>query len=199
MRQRTRRRGALLIELMFSGLMAVVIGCALVMMFQTTYTNRTDINGLNTTYAGVRQVIDTLADHLRNAQSYNNAGTYNVMSAGSASSVTIYTDTTGNNMARYYLSNSALMEDVTSSGTTTTTTLLSGVTALTFTYYEVSGLNYSAPSASWSTTANANAPTSSEMPNVGAILISATVNINGYTRQMTSFVRLRNNPYKSKV
>ncbi|HLV78834.1 MAG TPA: hypothetical protein VKT32_01095, partial [Chthonomonadaceae bacterium] len=82
---------------------------------------------------------------------------------------------------------------------TTTTTLLSGVTALQFTYYTDSGAGYSAPSSSWATTTNPNAPTSSEMPNVGAILISATVNINGYSRQMTSFVRLRNNPYKTKV
>jgi len=199
MKSRRYHRGALLIELMFSGLMAVVIGCALVMMFSMTYTNRTDVNGQNTTYAGVRQVMDTLVDHLRNAQSYNNSGTYNVMSAATASSITIYTDTTGNNTARYYLSNSALMEDVTSSGTTTTSTLLSGVSALTFTYYTDSGAGYAAPSSSWATTANPNAPTSSEMPNVGAIQISTTVNINGYSRQLTSFIRLRNNPYKTKV
>lgn len=195
MKLRKRRRGALLIELMVSGLMAAVIGCALVLMFQTTYTNQADVNGLNTSYASVRQVMDTLADHLRNAQSYNS----NVMSAATASSITIYTDTTGNNTARYYLSSSALKEDVTSSGTTTTTTLLSGVTALQFTYYTDSGVGYAAPSSNWATTANSNAPTTSEMPNVGAILISVTVSINGYSRQMTSFVRLRNNPYKTKV
>src|SRR5579871_6111881 len=120
-RRRARAHsGALLIELMISGLMAVVIGCALVMMFQTTYTNRTDINGVNTTYAGVRQVMDTLADHLRNAQSYNS----NVMSAATASDITVYTISTGASTARYYLSNNALMEDVTTSGSTTTTTLL---------------------------------------------------------------------------
>lgn len=201
MRRYRRHRGALLIELLVAGILSLLVGAGLVMSLQTTYSSRNTIGSQTLTYAGTRQVIDTLADKLRNAQSYASTS-HSVLSAATASDITIYSDTTGNT-TRYWLDTSvspaALKTTVTTGGLATTTTLLSGVSSLQFTYYKNTAASYASPTGYWVTTTNPNAPTDGEKPNVGAVYITATVNINGYSRSIASFLRLRNSPYKSKV
>lgn len=197
MRHKRRHRGSLVIELLVAGIMSCLIGAALIMQLETTYNSRSTISGQNITYAGARAVLDTLADRLRNAQQLG-SGSYPVMLSAAASDITIYTNSTGDT-ARYWrdttASPAALKWKNTVSGVSTTTTVLSGVTALTFTYYVSSGGSYNNGSGSWQTTASPNAPTVAEIPNVGAIDIAATVNINGYSRTIDTFVRLRNSPH----
>lgn len=201
MRRNRRRRGILVIELLIAGFLALLVGSATLMLVQSTYNSRSVLSGQNLTYAGSRQVMDTLADKLRNAQQYQVGGSYRVLSAASGSDITICSDTSGGT-TRFWqdttVSPAALKMTVTSGGTATTSTLLSGVTSLQFTYYMSSGANYATPSGNWTTTANPNAPTDGEKPAVGAIYVTATVGIGGYSRSIASFVRLRNSPYKSK-
>ncbi|HEV2473095.1 MAG TPA: hypothetical protein VGS41_10540, partial [Chthonomonadales bacterium] len=64
-------------------------------------------------------------------------------------------------------------------------------------YYVPPSGYYIASIANWNTTASPTAPTSSELPTIGAIQIFATTGSSGYSRTITTFVRLRNSPYKS--
>jgi hypothetical protein len=68
-----------------------------------------------------------------------------------------------------------------------------------FTYYVDSSVNYTSPTSQWGTTANPNAPTATEIPNIGAVLITVTSNNGGVARTLTTFVRLRNSPAKTHI
>jgi|SRR5579884_1400186 len=198
MRPGKSRRGSLLIELLVGSFIALLIGAAVAIELQTSYSSRNVIMGQNMTYAGARQVIDTLANRLRNAQQYQSGSSYVVLSAASASDITIYTDSAGDT-CRYWQDSSVsppvLKMTTTTGGTATTTQLMSGLSSLTFTYYKSSSGTYNGTSSNWVTTTNPNAPTSSEMPNVAAIDIAATENINGFTLTLDTLVRLRNSPH----
>ena len=80
-----------------------------------------------------------------------------------------------------------------------TTVLLTDVQSLQFTYYVSSSANFTSTTAQWTTTTNANAPTAAEIPNIGAIGINVTINSNGYTRTLSTIVRLRNSPAKPHI
>ena len=201
----SRNRGVILVELLVTAAIALLIGVGLLDLMQATYIE-SDVNqGQSTADAGARTVMDALADNLRNAQVYKvqtNPDAYAVLSAASESSITCYVDSAGSN-ARYWLDTSSspykLMKEQTVNGVATTLTLLSNVQSISLTYYKASSNAYNLAQSGWVTTNNLHAPTSSEMPLVGAVKIFVQVTINGYTRQSTSFVRLRNSPYKSSV
>ena len=203
MRPRKGRRsrssaGSLLIELLVGSIIALFIGAAIAIEIQTSYDSQAVITGENMTYAGARQVIDTLANRLRNAQQYQSGSTYQVLSAATASDITLYSDAAGDTV-RYWLDTTvtpnALRMTTTTGGTATTTTLIPNVSSLTFTYYKSSASTYNGASSNFVTTTNANAPTSAEMPQLSAIDIAATMNINGYTFTLDTLVRLRNSPH----
>ena len=198
MRPTKSHRGTLLVELLVGSIVAMFIGAAVAIQVQTSYSSQNIITGQNMTYAGARQVIDTLANHLRNAQQYQSGSSYVVLSAASASDITIYTDAAGDT-CRYWrdtsVSPAALKMTTTTNGTATTTLLMPGVTSLTFTYYKSAGGTYNGGSSNCVTTTNPNAPTAAEMPSLGAIDIAATENINGFTLTLDTLVRLRNSPH----
>jgi len=195
------RCGATLMELVVSSLLMIILGIALATLLSTSYNSKDIVVGQNNAYAQARNVVDTLADHIRNAQRYTTNN--QVMSAAAAADITIYSDNTGGNTVEYKLdtttSPKSLKMITVSGGTTTTTTLLSGMQSLQFTYYIGSGTAFYNPSGSWITTTSPNAPTAAELPNVGAILITANVSVGGYNREISSFVRLRNSPYKTAL
>ncbi len=202
MSQRVGRHGATLMETLVAGLIALIVGGGMAALVQTTLTSRGAIAGQNNAYAGARKAMDTLLDNLRSAQPMliqSNPALYSALAAAGASSVTCYTSSTGDTL-RLWLDTTtnpaALKETRTVNGSATTTTVLTGVQSLQLTYYVVAGSAYTAASASWTTTASPSAPTSVERPNIGAISVAITVNINGYSRTLTSFVRLRGSPYK---
>ncbi len=201
MSRRNRRHGAALIDILVAGLIMLFAGSALVMLVQSTLTSRDAIAGQNAAYATAQKSLDTLMDNLRAAQTkqiQTSPAVYAALSAGSSSSVTCYTDSAGSTL-RLWLDTSVspaqLKETRTIGGVATTAPVLSGVQSLQFTYYKVAGSAYTAPAASWTTTSNPNAPTAAELPAIGAIRIAVTVNLNGFSRALTSFVRLRNSPY----
>ena len=202
MRRHTRRTGALLIEFMFALLCALLVGASLAVLIQCTYSSQNIVMGDNMTYVSARKTMDVLAAHLSDAQAYQTSAspvTYSVLSAGTVSSVTCYLDSVGNT-ERYWLDTTtsppSLKRTQTISGVATTTVVVSGLATtngLTFTYYITNGTNYT--NSSWVSTTTT--PTAANLPAVGAIGITATISINGYARQLTSFVRLRNSPYRS--
>jgi hypothetical protein len=197
-RCRRRHAGNTMIEVMVAGLIALLSGSALIALLQSSYTASAINLGQNTVNASVRAPLDLLADRLRSAQSYYNGTLYKAISAASASDITLYTDTTGNNTARYWLDTTVtphvLKQTLTTGGTPTTTTILSGVQTLNFTYW-VSGGNYNAGLSIWVKTALPQQPTAAELPKIGAIQIQIGALINGYSRTINSCVRLRNSPY----
>lgn len=192
------RRGSTLIEIMLAGMAALMVGAALIILVQTSYSSQQITVQENLAYVTVRKTLDTLTDHLRNAQENPVSSTYCVFSAATSNSITLYTDTS-QNTERYYIDTAtspySLKRTQTVSGVATTTVILSGINSMTFTYYLPSGSTYNA--ATWNTTANPNAPTSTELPNVAAVGVSVNVTVGSCTRTITTFVRLRNSPYRS--
>jgi hypothetical protein len=201
--------GALLVELLVALVIATLAGLMIFRIIETTFKSRDDVLDQNTLYTMSRTSLDALAEHLRNAQA-NPGDFYSVFpTAGGttigASDLTIYISSSGDTM-RYWLdvnvNPNALKQTQTIAGTATTTTIISGVTALTFTYYTPAGGLYTPSAGSWATTANPNVATSGaggERMGVGAVAISCTAAFDGYTRPMSSFVRLRNSPRKSAL
>ena len=190
-----RRAGMTLIELLIVTFILIISGLALVGFIQITYGAQDTISGQNSADATARQVLDVLADNIRNSQWYNtgnpNTSCAIMVSAALSTDITIYnqdpttTLTDGTEYTRYWLSGTDLNRAVTAGGATTTTTILTGVQSLAFNYYS---------SADYKT---AITPASSDYPLLGAVEIAATVSttqLKTYTRQYTSRVRLRNSP-----
>ena len=188
------RRGAALIEMLIAGLISLLMGAAILSFTLADYTGRNVVQGQNNANASARHALDMLCDSLRNAQPVQIQSSPVVNAAlqtASATSVTVYNTTIGGT-ARYWLDTTTTPPALKKTSGSATTVLLSGVTALTLTYY-TSG-QYTAGSAAWQTTTVPNSPTSAELPKIGAVGVSVTISINGYYRQMSSFVRLRNSP-----
>jgi Tfp pilus assembly protein PilW len=193
-------RASVLIELLVAMLISAMIGAALASVLQSACSGRATLLGQASALVGTRLALDTLSDDLRNAQPYpgGSGGQYEVLKQATASAFTIYLDGSGDT-ASYAIDGTqsppALVVTRTVAGTATTTNLVSGISALTLTYYLSAGGAYNGASSGWSTTANPNAPTATELPNVGAIYIVATVSASGCSRTMSTTVRLRNGPY----
>jgi hypothetical protein len=203
MRSNRKRRGATLIDSLVASLIALLIGGALVILVQSTVSSRLVIGGENAAYAAAQKSLNVLMDNLRAAQAFqiqSSPAVYAAIQAGSASSVTGYTDSAGDTV-KFWLdtttSPATFKETRTTGGVATTTPVLTGVQSLQFTYYVSAGAAYNVPAASWATTGNPNAPTAAELPKIGAVGISVQVNLAGYSRQLTGLVRLRNSPYSA--
>lgn len=198
------RRGTTLMETLIASLLSVVVGGTLVVLVQSTLISRTAIAGENTAYAGARKCMDAILDNVRSAQPYQiqaSPAVYSAIKAASASSITCYTSNTGDTV-KFWLDTTTSPATLKQtrftsigSGASTTTPILTGVQSLQFTYYTVSGGAYTSAASSWTKTANPNAPTDGERPIIGAVGVTITVTINGFTRQLSSFVRMRNSPY----
>ena len=194
-----QRTGAILIDFLIAMVGALLVGSSLVILIKCTYTSQSIVAGDNLAYAGGRKALDVLSAHLANAQPYQTSSspvTYSVLSAGAATSVTCYTNSTGDT-ERYWLDTTvtppALKLTKTVSGVATTSVVVNGIQSLQFTYYLCNGSNYN--SAAW--LSNTTMPTASNLPTVGAVNITATATVNGYQQQISSFIRLRNSPYRS--
>jgi hypothetical protein len=187
----------ILIETLCALLMGLFTGAALLAVIQITMTARSSTMGPSESDTETRRQLDEMCDQFRSAQPNTVGSNMQVFSAASASSLTYYSNTSGNT-TQFWLntavSPAALEQTTIVSGVSTTTVLLSGVTALQFTYYEQPSLLYTAASSTWTTTANPNAPSAAELPKIGAVDVHLTVTYDGYSRQLYSMVRLRNSP-----
>ena len=195
MRTVRHRHGAMLIDLLMGSMASVLIGAALVTMMLTTYQVRGTLQGQSNTDWQVRNAMNILADSISNAQSYQTSAspvTYAALQAATTNSVTCYTSSSTGTYRQYWFDSANKMLKRTTS-TNVTTTLVRNVNSVSLTYY-VSGGNYYATSNSWVTTTTPSAPTAAELPTIGAVKVVVSMTVNGYTRQYSTLVRLRNSP-----
>ena len=184
-----------MVEVLVGGLLAILTGCALAVLLKTSYDSSRVVIGQNIVNTEARLPLDTLADQLRNAQPVLSGNTYQVIRTASATDITCYCSETGDTV-RFWLDTSASPQAVkttrTVAGVATTKLVASGVDSLQFTYYKQGQSSYTSTTDTW--VATANPPAAADLPAIGAINIQATVKINGYSRQLSSFVRLRPRP-----
>jgi len=193
--------GRTLLEALIAALLALLIGSALLVLMQSTITARGTILDENTSMRDARTTLDTLADNLRNAQM---VGVLGVFSAASSNSITCYTNMAGTTTSRYWLDTTTTPYSFKQTVAGVTTVLLTDVQSVQFTYYvDPSPTAYTSPTL-FATSANPNAPTAAEIPNIGAIGITVTVSSvtggsTGVQRTVTTMVRLRNSPAKTHI
>ena len=186
-RHRRAQAGTSVVELLIGSLLALLTGAALFSLMQANYTGQSAVQGQNFANTSSRQSLDILADTLRNAQSAQVGSVYQALGAAATSDVTCYTAT---GSTRIWVANGTMWRTKTG-GPSQPEALTTGVQSLTLTYLVPAGGQYTAASDSWSVSADP----SGELPNIGAVEIQVVVTINGSTRTLESFVRLRNSPY----
>ncbi|MCL5283867.1 MAG: prepilin-type N-terminal cleavage/methylation domain-containing protein [Armatimonadetes bacterium] len=162
-----RVRGITLIEMLVACLIMLLLGSGLFTLMTTGYGAQASITDQNTVDTRSRFVINTLADNLR--------GTTNLTAAG-PSDVT-FTDESDNSV-RYWLSNGSLLS-TTNGQPSSGNTLMDNVSSLSFTYWTYSN-------GSWSSSNSPSAPA-----NVGAVDFTVVVTLNGYSRQLSGTVVIR--------
>lgn len=177
-----------LLGLFIGGLIATIVFQQLVTLF---VGQQVSIDS-NLSTQQTRQVLDTVADHLRGASPCTTTGAGvidSVISTAGKITVTYYSDSACNTI-RYWYSNGNLNR--TQNGNTVT--VVRNVTAVTFTYYKAT--TYNSP---WTTTINPNIPTTAELPFVCGVLMDVTTNSNGLTSRLTTTIRFRNAPKKTNL
>ncbi len=213
--------GSMLIDLLVGCVIALLTGAVLVSLQQSSYIAQLTIQGQNYANTSSRRPLDVLGDTLRNAQSNGSGSSAAALVAASGSDVTCYTDDSGDT-TRIWLDTSAQVlrrsrsgsgasggsgpsagtassgggsgTGAGGSGGSSSEPLVTDMQSLQITYYVPAGGAYNADVSGWVTTADPHAPSASELPLVGAVNIVATVSLNGETRTLQSFVRLRNSP-----
>jgi len=186
------QRGAILVDMVVGLLASFLVGAVLMSAMQSTVTARETVNEQNESQTNVRQPIDIVADHLRNAQ-LTSASPYVVIKDGTATSVTYYSDSAGGYVT--YALRGTTLERSEDSTELTGTPVLIGVTSLRFTYYKIATYN----AAGFAPCTSPSAPSSAELPRLAAIQIDATVTQDGFTATYSTLVRLRNSPKKTRL
>lgn len=195
---RRTRAGVSLMELLVSVLMTLVIAGALFTVFTNTYEMRDVAVGQGTAETAARTPIDTLADHLRDAQQYWTTGNTipssvnqsSVIANASATSVTYYRTNSSSDTVQYWLDGTDLKR-TDSSGTTI---VMPNVHSLLFEYFKptAGSQNYNNSGVDQTSAS----PAAADLPLLCQIRITASVTIDGYSRELVSLVRLRNSPFK---
>ena len=183
-------RGAAMLQLLLSSLMSLLVGTMLLMFVRIHMVSRQLAMDQHSSELTAWRPMHRIADNLRKAYAYGSSG--EVFSAATATSFTIYDDSAGTT-SRYWLDATQTPPVLNRTRGTQTQMLANGLQSLTFKYYLATGMPLSQGSC-WTTTANPNAPTASEMPNIVAVGITITTTVGGGTRTMTTAVRLRNGP-----
>jgi type II secretory pathway component PulJ len=197
---RRTQAGISLLEMLVSLLMTLVISGALFTVFVNTFQSREVVVGQGTAETNARTPIDVMADHLRNAQQYWTTGgttptlasQSSVLADASTTSVTYYASNNVSDTVQYWLDGTILKRTAGAS----TTVVMTGVQSLELTYYKTdANANYNNSGVAL-TAGNGHSPTSGERSFISQIQIRAKVNVDGYSREIASLVRLRNSPYK---
>jgi Tfp pilus assembly protein PilW len=187
-------RGAILVETLISLFIVSLIGAALFNFFLTGTSTPETLRVSNKAITDGREPIDTIADHIRNAQQYTPDGTtYTVISAASPTSITYYVDAAGATVQ--YTLNGTNLQRIDSSGTTT---VLTNLTALNIRYY----LSNSSTTYYFTDLTEGTTPGSFSLVDrsrITVVDISGTVTISGVARSFNTQIRLRNSPRKTKL
>lgn len=187
--------GLTIIELVISLAITMVVTGALLRVFVDSTTNQAFVEGQNDAEAQARQPLDTLIDHLRNAQA-NKDNDLAVIKSGAAISVEYYTSNGGGDdeTVRYFLDGT----DLKRTEGAVTNIVMSNVQDLEFTYFK----SNTSPAQYYTGTVptdDPNAPTAVELPVLAQINVRVVANVDGYMRELEGFVRLRNSPFKGRL
>lgn len=190
-----RRRGFAFLEMMVAASASLFVASSLIVLVRSSYTSQSVVMGQNTAYASARKAVDVLTDHIRYAQpKMVTTNIYRVLSGGTSSSITMYLNGSGDTEQYFFESaTGSLKRTQTVGNVATTTTVLTGVTGITFQYY-LAGTQY--VSTGWSLVSSPTGPTTTQLPSLGAIGVSVSVNVSGYSRTISTLARLRNSPYR---
>ncbi len=169
MRKRRPVSGFTLVELLIAMLMSVLIGVGIWTLIRSSYDSQYELMNQNNANLGARQAIDYFADHIRGAQA---------ITAAAASDVT-FTDVSGNSVRYWRNTTDNTLRSTTGGLPNGGTVVVNGLQSLTITYW------------SWNGTAWVSSTTPTDCTIVGAVDISARVNISGYYRQVFSSVKIR--------
>jgi len=193
-----KRSGFTLIELVVALLVSTFVMSALLTTMVDTARNDRAVQGMSDAEKGAREQLDTLVDHVRNAQQFkldsDVSQPYRVIAAGAGDSLTYYTDMAGGSV-RYYLANRELRRDATLIGEGETV-VFTDVDSLEFAYYKVDSLDYYSGVVLCD---DPHAPTASEIPDLARVDISVTTSVDGQPRNLFSQIRLRNSPRKERL
>jgi len=185
-----RRRGLTVVELLIGLIIGALALGATFKYFTSIMLTNDNVAGQGVAYQQARLAIDTMCDHLRNAQ-LNSNGSYvvnSVLHEAAPTTFTYYTDSSGSRVT-YALSSGALQRAVSGDSPT----ILSNVSSLNLTYYRMVTYNGNVTSIAGTTA------TTAELPQIGLVKIQVGVTIGGYTANYESFVRLRNSPRKVRL
>ena len=188
-----RNSGLSLIELVISLVITLMISGALLRVFVDSITNQVFVESQNDAEAQARQPLDALIDHLRNAQASGPADLA-VIQSGTATAVTYYTSNIGTETVQYFLDDTDLKR--TEGGVTNL--VMRDVEELEFTYFK-SNLSPARYYTSTVPTDDPNAPAAEELILLAQINVRIVADIDGYTRELEGFVRLRNSPFKDRL
>lgn len=185
-----RKRGATIIELLIGLILTCIVLYGSAQLMTAGFVAHDRTNDMSAMHRQAREAIDTLADHLRNAQMNTNAAfaVDSSLHEATPTSVTYYTSSAGDTVT-YELKAGALLR--TADGATTA--VVSGVTNLNFEYFRLTTYN-----SSWAAIAGTTA-TTGELPFIGLVKISARITVNGVTGSYETTVRLRNSPRKTRL
>lgn len=179
-----------MLELVLSSAMSLLVGAMLLMFIRIHMVSRQLAMDQHSAETTAWRPMHRLADNLRKAQPYG-AGNP-TLAAATANSLTMYDDSLGTT-SRYWLDTTTQPYVLNRTRGAQTLALATGLQGLTYTYYLATGKT-PAQGAAWATTANPNAPSALELPNIVAVGVTITVNVLTGTRDMTATIRLRNGP-----
>ncbi len=193
------RSGITIIELVWAIFTAVLLLAALYVLYGADQAANELVFNDTFSIQQSREPLDTLGDHLRDAQSCQSANGCtggvqgSVIDSAAVSDITYYTSgsTATGSPVRYHLVGTNLVR---TSGSTNTNVLFN-LSSLSLTYYKSSTYN----SSSLTTTVNSHAPTAAELPSLAAIRITASTTTSGRSAQYSTLVRLRNSPVKTNL
>ena len=192
-----RTTGFSLFEMVVSLAVSLLVAGALFKVFVNSTQSQLVVTSQNDAETEARQPLDSLVDHLRNAQSVSGEGGA-VIKSGTATSVEYYASNSTTDVVKYFLSGTDLMRQV---GTAAATTAMTNVQELEFRYFKAA----TSPPKYYTDivpTADPNAPATSdggEYHLLAVIEVRVVANIDGYTRELNGIVRLRNSPIKKRL
>jgi len=185
----SNRKAFTLIETLVSLIIVSIILIGLFNTFGATEAGSDAILDQGSADANASSQVDSLADHIRNAATCENAANGMVgsaLDAGNATGFTYYIDSNCTKVFYFLLGTKLERKDPNG-----TTVEMTNVQSVTCTYYTM-GSYYG----TLIPTANPNQPTPAEAPKVSAVKITVSVAENGYVGTYETIVRLRNSPMK---
>ena len=168
MKRINNHHGFTLIEMLVGTLCMITVGIGCYTLVRTGYDSQWMLMNQNNSNTNARVDVDTMADTMRGMASVTSAA---------ASDIT-FTDSSGNSIRFWRNTTDNTLRRTIGGAPTGGTNLCKGLTSLTLVYYSYSG--------GWSASS-----TPATLANIGAIDVTSTVNLNGFSRRVYSSVKLR--------